>query len=166
MPSIPEAGNTLSIPTYTAEAEKAVQDLSWSQSFQTKTGRYYIVKAKNVTKAGDDVLLYVQDRFYKDEASADYIGKLPGARKEGGHFIVTINDRFQYGQKNKEGENRWVALHDKNNKPYQHRFIVLTIQGKAADWAKTLAKTFGASELAETVSRLGSSFVGDYLHTF
>ncbi|KAK3365112.1 hypothetical protein B0T24DRAFT_659898 [Lasiosphaeria ovina] len=166
MTSIPEAGNTLSIPAYTAEAEKAVQDLSWSQLLQTKTGRYYIVRAKNVTKGGADVLLYVQDRFYKDEASADYIGKLPGAKKEGDNFIVTINDRFQYGQKNKQGENRWVVLHDKNNKPYQHRFIVLTIQGKAADWAKTLAKTFGAGDLADKVSAVGKDFVGDYLHTF
>lgn len=34
-------------------------------------------------------------------------------------WIVSINDRFQYGQKNKNGDGRWVALHDKDNKPYQ-----------------------------------------------
>lgn len=36
-------------------------------------------------------------------------------------WIVSITDRFQYGQKNKNGDGRWVALHDKDNKPYQVR---------------------------------------------
>jgi len=44
--------------------------------------------------------------------------------------------------------------------------MVTTIQGNAAEWAKTLAKAFGAGEIAETVHKVGSSFVGDYLHTF
>jgi hypothetical protein len=44
--------------------------------------------------------------------------------------------------------------------------MVTTIQGKAADWAKTIAKSFGAGEIAENVTKLGSAFIGDYLHTF
>lgn len=36
-----------------------------------------------------------------------------------GGWVVEISDRFQYGQKNKNGDGRWVALHDKDNKPYQ-----------------------------------------------
>jgi hypothetical protein len=32
---------------------------------------------------------------------------------------VSINDEWQFGQKNKEGANRWVVLHDKGRKPYQ-----------------------------------------------
>lgn len=44
--------------------------------------------------------------------------------------------------------------------------MVTTIQGNAAEWAKTLAKAFGAGEIAEQVSKLGNSFIGDYLHTF
>ena len=134
--SYPEVGNVLVFPAYSAESEQAVQEIQWSQSFRTKTARYYIVKAKNQSKGNVDVLLYVQDRFYKDESSSDFVGKIPGARKEGSTFklfqsisylsnndsdvfIVTINDRFQYGQKNKNGDGRWVALHDKDNKPYQ-----------------------------------------------
>lgn len=81
--SIPESGNTLIIPAYTAESEKAVQELQWSQSFRTRTARYYIVRATNQSKGNVDVLLYIQDRFYKDEGNGDYIGKIPGARKEG-----------------------------------------------------------------------------------
>lgn len=81
--SIPESGNTLIIPAYNAESEMAVQELQWSQSFRTRTARYYIVRATNQSKGNVDVLLYIQDRFYKDEGSSDYIGKIPGARKEG-----------------------------------------------------------------------------------
>jgi hypothetical protein len=44
--------------------------------------------------------------------------------------------------------------------------MVTTVQGKAAGWAKDLAKTFGAGDIAENVSKLGTSFVGDYLKTF
>ncbi|KAK7425581.1 hypothetical protein QQZ08_007904 [Neonectria magnoliae] len=164
--SSPESGNVLIVPAYSAESEQAVQEIQWSQSFRTRTARYYIVRAKNQSKGNVDVLLYIQDRFYKDENSNDYIGRLPGARKEGNFFIFNINDRFQYGQKNKNGDGRWIALHDKDNKPFQHRFMITTIQGNAAEWAKILAKSFGAGEIADAVSKLGTSFIGDYLHNF
>ena len=44
--------------------------------------------------------------------------------------------------------------------------MVTTIQGNVAEWAKVLAKSFGAGEIADNVSKLGNSFIGDYLHTF
>ncbi|CAP64730.1 uncharacterized protein PODANS_5_9960 [Podospora anserina S mat+] len=200
--STPEAGNTLSIPAYTPDADSALQEITWSQSLRTKKANYYIVKAKNITQNQADVLLYIQDTFYKDESSPTHLSKLPDAKKEGGallppypllsqpnpptppshpipshpiltplfpdldNFILPINDKFQYGQKNAQGENRWLVLHDKDNKLYQHRFIVATVQGHAAEWAKTLANSFGAGELASQVTSIGKSFVGHYLHTF
>ena len=88
--SFPEAGNTLAIPAYSSESEQASMEISWSQSLRTKKARYYIVRAKNLSKDNADVLLYVQDNFYKDESSADYIGKLPGARKEGGQSSLSL----------------------------------------------------------------------------
>ncbi|KAF4950279.1 hypothetical protein FSARC_13254 [Fusarium sarcochroum] len=164
--SYPVKGDVLVIPAYSGESEQATQEIQWSQSFRTRTARYYIIRAQNQSKGNVDVLLYIQDRFYKDSGNNDYIGRLPGARQEGNSWIVSISDRFQYGQKNKNGDGRWVALHDKDNKPYQHRFMVTTIQGNAAEWAKTLAKSFGAGEIADQVSKLGNNFIGDYLHTF
>ncbi|KAF5596703.1 hypothetical protein FPCIR_3914 [Fusarium pseudocircinatum] len=164
--SIPTKGDQLSVPAYTAEAEQNAVEISWSQMFRTRTARYYIVNAQNQSKGNANVLMYIQDRFYKDSNSNEYIGKLPGARQEGSNWIVSISDRFQYGQKNKNGEGRWVALHDKDNKPYQHRFMIVTIQGKLSEAAKNLAKSFGAGEIAEQVSKLGGNYIGDYLHTF
>ena len=82
--SVPEAGNTLSIPAYTPKAEDATVELEWSQTFKTREATYYIVCAKNVSKGNADVMLFVQDRFYKDESGSDYIGKIPGVTKDGG----------------------------------------------------------------------------------
>jgi hypothetical protein len=36
-----------------------------------------------------------------------------------GKYDLTIEEHFQYGQKNKEGEKRFVVYHSKENKPYQ-----------------------------------------------
>ncbi|KAH7224405.1 uncharacterized protein BKA55DRAFT_697243 [Fusarium redolens] len=164
--SFPTNGDVLSVPAYTAESEQNAVEISWSQSFRTRTARYYVVNAQNQSKGNASVLMYIQDRYYKDSNSNEYIGKLPGARQEGSSWIVNINDRFQYGQKNKNGEGRWVALHDKDNKPYQHRFLIATMQSKLTEAAKNLARSFGAGEIAEQVSKLGGSYIGDYLHTF
>ncbi|UZP40462.1 hypothetical protein NXS19_008278 [Fusarium pseudograminearum] len=164
--SILTKGDIISVPAYTLEAEVNALEISWSQSFRTRTARYYLVNAHNQSKGGVDVLMFIQDRYYKDANSGEFIGKLPGARQEGNSWVVEISDRFQYGQKNKTGEGRWVALHDKDNKPYQHRFMVVTIQGRLSETAKNLAKSFGAGEIAEQVMKLGNSFIGDYLHTF
>ncbi|KAF4452095.1 hypothetical protein F53441_5028 [Fusarium austroafricanum] len=166
--SYPTKGDVLVIPAYSSESEQNAIEIQWSQSFRTRTARYYLVHAQNQSKGGVDALIYIQDRFYKDSNSNDYIGKLPGARMEGikDSWIVSISDRFQYGQKNKNGDGRWVCLHDRDNKPYQHRFMVVTIQGKLSDAAKNLARSFGAGDIADQVMKLGNSFIGDYLHTF
>ncbi|KAF5649698.1 hypothetical protein F52700_595 [Fusarium sp. NRRL 52700] len=164
--SIPTKGDVLSVPAYTAEAEQNAIEISWSQSFRTRTARYYVVKAQNQSKDNVNVLMYIQDRYYKDSNSNDYIGKLPGARQEGNSWIVSITDRFQYGEKNRNGDGRWVALHDRDNKPYQHRFMIVTIQGQLTEQAKNLARYIGAGDIADQVTKLGGGYIGDYLRTF
>lgn len=49
---------------------------------------------------------------------------------------------------------------------HQHRFVVTTIQGNAAKWAGTFATSLGYGAMADAATRLGNSFVGDYLHNF
>jgi len=87
--SIPESGNTLAIPAYTSQSEEAAHEIQWSQSLRTKKARYYVVKAKNQSKDNADVLLYVQDSFYKDESNPNFLGRLPGARRDGGKHLPT-----------------------------------------------------------------------------
>ncbi|KAF4974840.1 hypothetical protein FZEAL_8301 [Fusarium zealandicum] len=98
--------------------------------------------------------------------SNHHIGKLPGARKEGDDWIVTINDQFQYGQKNSQGQSRWLVFHDEDNKIYQHRFLVNTMQSNAAPWAKTLATSLGGFDIAHGIPDLGSAFLGETLKSF
>jgi hypothetical protein len=95
--SILESGNTILIPAYSAESEQAVQEVQWAQAMRTKSARYYIVKAQNQSKGNADVLLYVHDRFYKDENSNDFVGKIPGAHKEGreSKMLVTLTSSNQ-----------------------------------------------------------------------
>jgi hypothetical protein len=95
--SIPEAGNILSIPVYTVDSEQAALEISWSQNLRTKTAKYYLVKAKNQSQGNADVLLYVQDRFYNDAGSNEFVGKLPGAKTEGGrHHLPRETQHTSY----------------------------------------------------------------------
>ncbi|RBR25414.1 uncharacterized protein FIESC28_01851 [Fusarium coffeatum] len=154
-------GDVLTIPVYNQEAENNAIELEWQQARRTRTARYYVVKARNQSKDNADVLIFIQDRFYKD-----FNRNCPGARQEGDSWVVSIDRQFQYGQKNKSGEGRWLALHDKMNIPYQHRFLVLTIESKISEQAKNLAKIFGAEDIADQVMKPDRPFVGDYLRDF
>ncbi|KAF5010431.1 hypothetical protein FDECE_3400 [Fusarium decemcellulare] len=163
--SVPEIHDVIRFEAYNPDSEGGRLEIPWSQSLRTKMATYYIVKAENTSKANASVILYIQDYIYKDEGSADYVGKNHEVKREGNNWVVPITDRFQYGQKNAQGEKRWLVLHDKNNKPYQVREII-GCSGTATEWAKTLANSFGAGELADTMEKLGNSFVGDFLKTF
>ncbi|KAH0404902.1 hypothetical protein KCU89_g663, partial [Aureobasidium melanogenum] len=148
----PEKGDILVIPVYSQSDEESLIDIKWQQSLRSKNAKFYQPRAKNQSKGDEDVLLYIQDSFYKDENS--------------NNWIVPIDEHFQYGQKNAKGESRFLVLHNKDDKMYQHRFLVTTIQGTAAGWAKDIAGQFGAKEMANNVHSMGSGFVGDYLKNF
>jgi hypothetical protein len=129
------SGNEIIIPMYSEESEKAVVEITWSQNFRTRTVLYYVVRAKN-QQGNENVLLYIQNHFCKDSTSHDYLGLIPPGHQSGSmscllsyplitlrmyidSWIVGVDSRFQYGQKNKEGEGRWLVLHSKDNKLYQ-----------------------------------------------
>ena len=44
---------------------------------------------------------------------------LINVQRASGFYQLTVDDKSQYGQKNKEGEMRFVVYHDKGRKPYQ-----------------------------------------------
>jgi hypothetical protein len=94
--STPQKGDTIAVPVYTQEADSTFNEIKWSQKFQTKTGNYYTVKAQNITQGNANILLFIQDRFYKDENSADFIGKIPGVKKEDGTFLKKKRHFFHF----------------------------------------------------------------------
>ncbi|KAM0344784.1 hypothetical protein ACHAPU_007159 [Fusarium lateritium] len=126
----------------------------------------YTEDIQNKSKGNADVLMYIEERFYKETGSHDYIGKIPGARQDGNTWVVTIDDQFRYGEKNKSGECRWLVLHDRSYKMYQHRFLVTTVQSRLGEATKNLARSFGADDIANQLNSSGSRFVDDYLHAF
>ncbi|THU83585.1 hypothetical protein K435DRAFT_689280 [Dendrothele bispora CBS 962.96] len=79
---------------------------------------------------------------------------------------VTITEKFQYGQKNAQGDFRFVVNHDTSRKHYQHRFIETTLLAKGGDIAVKLAKAFGYDQVGTSVSDFTKTFIGDYLHNF
>ncbi|KAF5660110.1 hypothetical protein FHETE_9081 [Fusarium heterosporum] len=164
--AVSSEGDILSIPIYTENSEHDKVEISWSQQLRNRSARYYVVKAQNQSKGNADVLMYIEEQFYKDSNTYVYVGNLPGARQEGNAWVVTIDDHFQYGEKNKSGESRWIVLHNRDYKIFQHRFLVTTIQSKLSEAIKNLARSFGASELADQIMSSGASFIGQPLRTF
>jgi hypothetical protein len=85
--SIPQTGDIILVRVYNQKSESASVEIQWQQTLMSKSAKYYTVRAKNQTQGNSDVLLYVQERFYKDGSSPDFIGKIPGCKKEGGAFL-------------------------------------------------------------------------------
>jgi hypothetical protein len=102
-----------------------------------------------------------------------------------GNVELTINDAFQYGQKNAAGEKRFVVYHNKENKPYQvcsllissltcpaeryfvqHRFIETSLASVGNKVVQQMAAALGYSQIAGGVGDLVKMFAGDYLKTF
>lgn len=81
-----DKGDVLTIPVYNQEAEENAMEVQWSQQMRARTARYYVIKAHNQSKGNADVLIFIQDRFYKD-----FNSHCPGARQEGGTCVITSN---------------------------------------------------------------------------
>lgn len=73
---------------------------------------------------------------------------------------------MQYGQKNAQGEMRFVVYHDKERKPFQHRFIETALASTLSKKANEVAAKLGQGGLVGDVTKIASNFVGDYMRTF
>ncbi|SPJ85781.1 uncharacterized protein FTOL_11564 [Fusarium torulosum] len=122
--AVPELSDVLRFEAYKGEdSDSAFIEISWSQALRSRSATYYILDAKNTSKGNADTILYIQKPIYMDESSPDFLSKVPGATKEGDDWVVSITDRFQYGQKNAQGEQRFLVLQDKANKMYQKHWV-------------------------------------------
>jgi hypothetical protein len=83
----PELNDVLRFEAYKGEeSDSASIEISWSQTLKSRSATYYILNAKNTSKGNADTILYIQKPIYVDEGSPDFLGKIPGAKKEGGKF--------------------------------------------------------------------------------
>ncbi|TFL00753.1 hypothetical protein BDV98DRAFT_593620 [Pterulicium gracile] len=69
------------------------------------------------------------------------LNKLEGLRSkkvaEQPDFTIVLDKDFQYGQKSKDGTGRWFVFHDKQHKPFRHRFLAATMQATLGQLAST-----------------------------
>jgi hypothetical protein len=99
-----------------------------------------------VRHAGEQVQFFIAAEYYKNstKANPNHITKV-GELVEGGESLLynsiypifdpsntegyklKVDSRLQYGQKNAEGELRFVVFHDKERKPYQVIQILLAL---------------------------------------
>ncbi|KAH8678490.1 hypothetical protein BX600DRAFT_431765 [Xylariales sp. PMI_506] len=171
MPSPVQAGHVLLVDEFDAGNVGPVLTVKWQQNFVARQAQYYGIEAYN-KNTEETVSLFIAAEWYKNSTkdNSRHVSKI-GEAIPGEGYQITIDDRFQYGQKNAEGENRFVIYHDKERTPYQHRFIetsVLSTLAKSGEGAADkICGRFGlpagsASSVTDTVK----CYIGDYLHTF
>lgn len=115
-----EKGNKIFIAEGDIAANPAT--VNWQQNLSQKSDNYYMAVFTNKDKSiygpqiPDRSLLILGDT--DDEQSYIFIqqGKLDAlkAKSSGDSFTITVDDSFQYGQKNKQGEGRFLVFHDKS----------------------------------------------------
>lgn len=162
----PQAGNEILIPLFDAEALGSPTTVTWSQNLATRTALYYPLTVDNIT-TGEQFAFFIAAEFYKSSTSANpnHITRV-GQLLPGEGYKLQIGSSLQYGQKNTQGDMRFVVYHDKERKPYQHRFIETALGSTAAKQAKAVAEKLGQGSIAGDISRLAANFVGDFLKTF
>ncbi|RGP72663.1 hypothetical protein FLONG3_6671 [Fusarium longipes] len=144
-----EKGNRIFIPADQLTTTEI--RIKWSQSWCSRSEQYYSVPFFNRDKGNEEGVIFVQK---------NYIESLRSKQGYGDDLTVVVDDSFQYGQ-NKERTKRWLAYHDKNNWPYQWRFVE-GLKSKLGSAALQFANGFFPSI---DLSILKSLF-GDYLRDF
>lgn len=144
---------------------KQTETIQWQQNFSSRQEEYivlpYSVKDKEASGS-----LFIQlglaDLFFgkcsEDESSNPLVK---------GGYKIQVDDAFQYGQNN-EKTLRFLVFHNKDNKPYQHRFIETTAFSNIGN--KIVAIGGSAAPLWDELLKKGAdiakAFIGDYLRDF
>ncbi|GJE91737.1 hypothetical protein PsYK624_078880 [Phanerochaete sordida] len=158
-----QKSNVLLIPSNVDVSHRVT--VKWQQMFSDKTANYYTIVAKNKSQGNAEVVVFVAAEWYEGSGPAEHLGRVAPKDAEG-YYELIVDDKCQYGQKNKEGDMRFVVYHDKGRKPYQHRFIETSLGSLGANIAQKVAGVFGYGGTADIAKTIASAYVGDYLHTF
>ncbi|KAJ7506041.1 hypothetical protein B0H11DRAFT_2219966 [Mycena galericulata] len=166
MPSAVESGQEIMVPLFSAESAGAPVHVNWQQNLSQRKADYYALTADNIT-TGEQVPFFIAAEYYKSStvANPNHITKV-GELVEGEGYKFKVNDKLQHGQKNAQGELRFIVYHDKERKPYQHRFIETAVGSATAGKAAEMAKAFGLGAVGDQIMDNLKGIVGDYLHTF
>ncbi|CAE6536893.1 unnamed protein product [Rhizoctonia solani] len=109
-------GNVLIIPGPETSALKEVT-IKWSQDWGKPYAEvFYTGIVKNKT-TGANVLFFVHSASYNTGSA------LTKKSEVDGYYELTVGDNCRYGQRNKDGDGRFVVLQNPDYKMYQHRFF-------------------------------------------
>ena len=107
--------------------ESAPMMVEWSQKWITRNEKYYFVVVEN-TSQGDFLTCNYGNHLLTGQLGGDktrlFINEKALAEfkhnpAKDGKIVFKLDEGYQYGQANKEGKDRFLVLHNKNNTPYQ-----------------------------------------------
>ncbi|KAJ7855346.1 hypothetical protein B0H13DRAFT_2357966 [Mycena leptocephala] len=151
MPSPVESGQEIMVPFFDAEGAGAPVHVNWQQNMSQRKADYYALTADNIT-TGEQVPFFIAAEYYKSSTKANpsHITKV-GELVEGEGYKLKL---------------RFIVYHDKERKPYQHRFIETAVGSATAGKAAEMAKAFGVGVVGDQIMDHLKGIVGDSLHTF
>ncbi|KAK1753655.1 hypothetical protein QBC47DRAFT_430496 [Echria macrotheca] len=164
-----QAGNELLVDLFDGNTMVPIV-VKWQQNFVTREATYYCVNAYNTT-TNETLPFFIAAEFYKSATASNpnHISKV-GTLVPGEGYKLKVDDKLQYGQKNAQGDNRFIVFHDKDRKPYQHRFIeaavLSTLAKQGEEAADKVLASFALSGAAAAVSNALKTYIADYLRTF
>ncbi|RYO58844.1 hypothetical protein AA0116_g7223 [Alternaria tenuissima] len=146
MYSVVEKGNTIRIPAESLGGEK-------SEKITTSL-LDCCLHANELLLGNSEGVIYIQ---------TDKLDEFKSKKTGGDDFSVTVDQSFQYGQDNAKTK-RFLVFHNKDNKPFQHRFVEST-------WAKMGGKTLELikRELGQDANQVGDvtrNYLGDPLRNY
>ncbi|KAF5851076.1 hypothetical protein GGP41_010725 [Bipolaris sorokiniana] len=148
-----EKGNKIFIAEGDIAANPAT--VNWQQNLSQKSDNYYMAVFTNKDKNDEQSYIFIQQ------------GKLDAlkAKSSGDSFTITVDDSFQYGQKNKQGEGRFLVFHDKSRNPFQWRFVS-TLYSKLGNGALAIISLAPLPGGVKDIAKYFSGLIGDPLHNF
>ncbi|XP_014551138.1 hypothetical protein COCVIDRAFT_20537 [Bipolaris victoriae FI3] len=148
-----EKGNKIFIAEGDVAANPAT--VNWQQNLSQKSDTYYMAVFTNKDKNDEQSYIFIQQ------------GKLDAlkAKSSGDSFTITVDDSFQYGQKNKQGEGRFLVFHDKSRNPFQWRFVS-TLYSKLGNGALAVINLAPIPGGVKDIAKYFSGLIGDPLHNF
>ncbi|KAG8794864.1 hypothetical protein FRC12_020721 [Ceratobasidium sp. 428] len=151
-------GDTLSFNVHPDKFEDLMECvIRWTQNWEARSEKYMVFKATNVTAGDTDPLVpvFVQSSYYDS--------KFSGTLDDTVAFEVT--EEWQYGQSDKTGADRFVVLHNQENKPYQHRFAA-NLLAKLDNLVHDALCAAGHADIADKLENITETFFGEYLHSY
>ena len=145
-------GDTITFQSAELTNSANQKTIKWSQSFSGREEVYLQITTIKEGASPEFVMLFIQKAL------------IPTLKKQcaQAECKLKVSKRYQYGQ-NKEKTLRFLILHNKANKPYQHRFMSTSTLSTFAQGAERLteqAKSLGVVVPgAGATAALGNQFV-------